>query len=70
MSQEDEYVQLAAKHYYIKFGSAHNTENVKEVVKECINTSLIENKSLAKWVQLVSSAHLQVQSVPDGQTTG
>ncbi|XP_076018235.1 unconventional myosin-VIIb-like [Genypterus blacodes] len=57
--KEDEYVQLAAKHYYIQFGSEHSTENAHKVVKECINTSLIENKSLSKWVQLITDAHLQ-----------
>ncbi|KAM3866070.1 unconventional myosin-VIIb-like [Diretmus argenteus] len=57
--KEDEYVQLAAKQYYIQFGSASSQENVQKVVKECIPTSLIETKSLAKWTQLIKSAHLQ-----------
>eukprot|EP00064_Thunnus_orientalis_P004684 superscaffoldBa00000434_g4696 len=57
--KEDDYVQLAAKHYYIKFGSAYNKENVQKVVEECIATPLIEKKSMGKWIQLISSAHLQ-----------
>lgn len=61
ISQEDEYVELAAKHYYIKFGSAYNKDNVQKVVEECITTPLIENKSMTKWIQLISAAHLQVQ---------
>ncbi|XP_040911103.1 unconventional myosin-VIIa-like [Toxotes jaculatrix] len=57
--KEDEYVQLAAKHYYVQFGSAYNQENIKKVVEECIATPLIENKSMTKWIQLISAAHLQ-----------
>lgn len=59
-SQEDEYVHLAAKHYYIQFGSAYNKENGQKVVEECIATTLIESKSMTKWIQLISTAHLQV----------
>lgn len=57
--KEDEYVQLAEKHYYIQFGSAYDRENVRKVVEECITTALIENKSMSKWIQLISTAHLQ-----------
>lgn len=59
-SQEDEYVHLAAKHYYIQFSSASNRENAQKVVEECIATTLIENKSMTTWIQLISSAHSQV----------
>ncbi|XP_047446348.1 unconventional myosin-VIIa-like isoform X2 [Mugil cephalus] len=57
--KEDEYVQLAAKHYYIQFGLAYNRDNVRKVVEECITTELIENKSMSKWIQLISTEHLQ-----------
>ncbi|XP_067331026.1 unconventional myosin-VIIa-like isoform X1 [Channa argus] len=56
---EGEYAELAAKHYYIQFGSAHSKENVQKVVNECIATTLIENKSMTKWIQLISSVHSQ-----------
>ncbi|XP_029309255.1 LOW QUALITY PROTEIN: unconventional myosin-VIIb-like [Cottoperca gobio] len=56
---EDEYVQLAAKHYYIQFGAAYNRDNVHQVVEECIATPLIENKSMTKWIELISDAHQQ-----------
>uniref|UniRef100_A0A3Q1HJF5 Myosin VIIBb n=1 Tax=Anabas testudineus TaxID=64144 RepID=A0A3Q1HJF5_ANATE len=59
--KEDEYVHLAAKHYYIQFGSAYNKENAQKVVEECITTTLIESKSMTRWIELISSAHLQVQ---------
>ncbi|KAM7378916.1 hypothetical protein PAMP_004505 [Pampus punctatissimus] len=57
--KDDDYVQLAAKHYYIQFGAAYKKENVQKVVDECIPTPLIENKSMAKWIELISSAHLE-----------
>ncbi|XP_059200423.1 unconventional myosin-VIIb-like [Centropristis striata] len=57
--KEDEYVQLAAKHYYIQHGATYNKDNVKSVVEDCIATTLIENKSMTKWIQLISAAHLQ-----------
>ncbi|KAI3375240.1 hypothetical protein L3Q82_021746, partial [Scortum barcoo] len=57
--KEDDYVQLAAQHYYIQFGSAHSKDNVQKVVEDCITTTLIESKSFTKWVQLISTAHLQ-----------
>uniref|UniRef100_A0A3B4TMB3 Unconventional myosin-VIIa-like n=1 Tax=Seriola dumerili TaxID=41447 RepID=A0A3B4TMB3_SERDU len=53
--KEDEYVQLATRHYYIRFGSAYNKENVQRVVEECITTQLIESKSMTKWIQLISA---------------
>ncbi|XP_039672113.1 unconventional myosin-VIIb-like [Perca fluviatilis] len=67
--KEDDYVQLAAKHYYIQFGSAYNKDNVQKVVEECIETTLIENKSMTKWIQLISEAHLQGPYVNGRQKT-
>ncbi|XP_018532939.1 unconventional myosin-VIIa isoform X2 [Lates calcarifer] len=54
--KEDGYVQLAAMHYYIQFGSTNSRENIQKVVEECIATQLIENKSMTKWIQLINSA--------------
>lgn len=58
--QEDDYVQLAAKHYYVQHGSESSVENAQKVVQECMNMNMIENKSMAKLVQMVHSAHTQV----------
>lgn len=58
--QEDDLVQLAAKHLYIQHGPDCRPENVKEAVQECINSSLLEAKSEAKWVQMVSTDHAEV----------
>ncbi|XP_039533712.1 unconventional myosin-VIIa [Pimephales promelas] len=57
--KEDDYVQLAAKYYYIKHGSESSLEIAQKVVRECMNMTIIENKSLVKLVQLVNSAHTE-----------
>uniref|UniRef100_A0A8C9Y8E5 Myosin VIIBb n=1 Tax=Sander lucioperca TaxID=283035 RepID=A0A8C9Y8E5_SANLU len=67
--KEDDYIQLAAKHYYIQFGSAYNKDNIQKVVEECIATTLIENKSMTKWIQLISEAHLQVKCMQSNKRT-
>uniref|UniRef100_A0A8D3BUC9 Myosin VIIBa n=1 Tax=Scophthalmus maximus TaxID=52904 RepID=A0A8D3BUC9_SCOMX len=58
--KEDDFVQLAAKHLYIQHGSEGSPEDVRQAVQDCINPSLLEAKSEAKWVQMVSTAHAQV----------
>uniref|UniRef100_A0AAY4EUY2 Myosin VIIBb n=1 Tax=Denticeps clupeoides TaxID=299321 RepID=A0AAY4EUY2_9TELE len=58
--KEDDFIQLAAKHFYIQHGSDASMENAKSVVNECINSTLLEAKSEAKWVQMVSQAHSDV----------
>ncbi|KAK3531122.1 hypothetical protein QTP70_012102 [Hemibagrus guttatus] len=57
--KEDEYVQLAAKHYYIKYGTESSKEKAKSIVWECLSLNLIENKSEVRLVQLVSGLHEQ-----------
>ncbi|KAJ8389610.1 hypothetical protein AAFF_G00118470 [Aldrovandia affinis] len=57
--KEDDFVQLAAKHFYVQFGTDNGGENAKKVVEECISINLIEIKSETKWVQLVKAAHSQ-----------
>ncbi|KAG7228690.1 hypothetical protein INR49_008468, partial [Caranx melampygus] len=61
--KEDDLIQLAAKHLYIQHSSDNSPENVKQVVQECIKTSLLEAKSEAKWEQMISTAHAQVGPV-------
>uniref|UniRef100_A0A8D3CSB6 Myosin VIIBa n=1 Tax=Scophthalmus maximus TaxID=52904 RepID=A0A8D3CSB6_SCOMX len=61
--KEDDFVQLAAKHLYIQHGSEGSPEDVRQAVQDCINPSLLEAKSEAKWVQMVSTAHAQTDSV-------
>lgn len=63
LTQEDDYVQLAAKHLYIQHGTGSSPENVKEAVKDCINASLLKARSEATWVQMVSTAHAQVSQI-------
>lgn len=53
-------MQLAAKHYYVQHGSESSMETTNKIVRECMSMTLIENKSVAKLVQMVHSAHTQV----------
>ncbi|XP_074524694.1 unconventional myosin-VIIb [Halichoeres trimaculatus] len=57
--KDDDVIQLAAKHLYIQHGSDVSPEQVKEAVQECVNNALLEAKSEAKWVQMVSTAHTE-----------
>ncbi|KAF3835753.1 hypothetical protein F7725_028311 [Dissostichus mawsoni] len=54
-----EHVMDAISQCEQEHGSESSAEHVKEAVQECINSSLLEAKSEAKWVQMVSSAHAQ-----------
>ncbi|KAJ8279441.1 hypothetical protein COCON_G00065070, partial [Conger conger] len=57
--KEDDLVDLAIKHFYVQYGSDSGDENAKNVVQACINSSLLESKSEEKWMQMVSTAHLE-----------
>lgn len=67
--KEDEYVQLAVQHYYIRFGSEYNRDQAQMVVNDCIATTLIENKSMGKWIQLINAGHSQALSDYGRQST-
>ncbi|XP_062306688.1 unconventional myosin-VIIa [Osmerus eperlanus] len=57
--KEDDFIQLAAKHFYVSYGSDTSPENAKAVIQDCVNCSVQEAKSEAKWVQMVTTAHAQ-----------
>uniref|UniRef100_A0A671SXL7 Unconventional myosin-VIIa-like n=1 Tax=Sinocyclocheilus anshuiensis TaxID=1608454 RepID=A0A671SXL7_9TELE len=57
--KEEDYVALVAKHFYVQFGSDMSMENTRTVIKECINSKLLEAKSEEKWIQMVNTAHAQ-----------
>lgn len=57
--KEEDYVALAAKHFFVQYGSDNSMENTRTVVKECINSKLLEAKSEDKWIQMVNTAHAQ-----------
>ncbi|KAL1023382.1 hypothetical protein UPYG_G00040140 [Umbra pygmaea] len=57
--KEEDIVQLAAKHFYIQYGSEGSLDNAKTVVQDCVKSSLLEAKSQDKWIQMVSSAHAE-----------
>ncbi|KAM9469253.1 unconventional myosin-VIIa [Clarias gariepinus] len=66
--EEDDYVQLAAKHYYIKYGKESSRDKARSIVWECLSLNLIENKSEVKLVQLVGDAHEKGTYVNSGAT--
>ncbi|KAM6963110.1 unconventional myosin-VIIb [Aplochiton taeniatus] len=57
--KEEDILQLAAQHFYIQHGTDCNPEQATSVVQECINSTLLEAKPEAKWLQMVSSAHTE-----------
>lgn len=65
--KQDDLIELAAKHLYIQHGSDSSPAKVKEAVQECINNSLLEAKSEAKWTQMVSTVHSQSPFVSSRQ---
>ena len=44
----------------MQYGSDTSPENARAVVQECVNSSVLEAKSEAKWVEMVTTAHAQV----------
>ncbi|XP_054605643.2 unconventional myosin-VIIb [Nothobranchius furzeri] len=58
-NKEDDILDLAAKHLYIQHGSDSSPDKVREAVQDCINNSLLEAKSEARLVQMVTAAHAQ-----------
>ncbi|KAM4628965.1 unconventional myosin-VIIa [Polymixia lowei] len=65
--KQDDLVELAAKHLYIQHGSDCSPESIKSVIQDCINPSLLEAKSEAKWLQMVGIAHAQGSYINSGQ---
>lgn len=63
LSQEDVIVQLAAKHFFVQYRSDDSMEKAKSVVQDCVTSKLLENKPEDKWVQMVHTAHVQVQQM-------
>lgn len=61
--QEDAVVQLAAKHFFVQYHSDDSTESTKSVVRDCVTSKLLEEKSEAKWIQMVHTAHVQVWQI-------
>ncbi|XP_076871226.1 unconventional myosin-VIIb [Brachyhypopomus gauderio] len=57
--KEEDVVQLAAKHFFVQYSSDSSMENAKSVVKDCINSKLLEAKSEAAWTEMVKVAHVE-----------
>ncbi|XP_078066252.1 unconventional myosin-VIIa-like [Mustelus asterias] len=53
--KEEELVEIAAQHYYVRFGAAVETEKGVKVVHACISDKLLRYKSPEKWCQQITA---------------
>lgn len=58
--QEDDLVQLLAKHCYVQLGASVGSEAVQELLPSCIPSKLYKTKPPEKWASLVTAAHAKV----------
>ncbi|XP_072113084.1 unconventional myosin-VIIa-like [Mobula birostris] len=54
--KEEELVEIAAKHYYTRFGVGAEAEKGLEVVRTCISTKLLQNRSPEEWSQQITES--------------
>ncbi|TRY58652.1 hypothetical protein DNTS_024794 [Danionella cerebrum] len=60
--KDEEYVDLAAKHFYVQHGSDISVENTRTTIKDCINSKLLEAKSEDKWMQMGPFINSRIKS--------
>ncbi|XP_067897907.1 unconventional myosin-VIIa-like isoform X2 [Heterodontus francisci] len=53
--KEEELVEIAAKHYYVMFGTNVETEKGLQVVHACVSEKLLTSKSPGKWCQQITA---------------
>ncbi|XP_067851710.1 unconventional myosin-VIIa-like [Heptranchias perlo] len=53
--KEEELVEIAAKHYYVKFGVDVEIEKGLKVVHACVSDKLLGSKSAEKWCQQITA---------------
>ncbi|GCB64539.1 hypothetical protein scyTo_0007553 [Scyliorhinus torazame] len=53
--KEEELIDVAAKHYYVRFGADVETEKGVKVVHACISDKLLRSKSPEKWCQQITT---------------
>ncbi|XP_069473976.1 unconventional myosin-VIIb [Ambystoma mexicanum] len=68
--QEEDLIELAAKHHYILFRDSKLPKHVQQVIQECIPTKMVANKGEDQWASLIVSAlakatYLQKKISPD-----
>lgn len=64
--QEEDLVQLLAKHCYVQLGASVGSEAVQELLPSCIPSKLYKTKPPEKWASLVTAAHAKVSSMEPG----
>lgn len=58
--QEEELVELLARHCYVQLGASPGSEAVQELLPSCVPSKLYRTKSPEKWASLVTAAHTKV----------
>lgn len=58
--QEEELVELLARHCYVQLGATVKSEAVRELLPSCVPSKLYRTKSPEKWASLVTTAHAKV----------
>lgn len=58
--QEEELLQLLARHCYVRLGASLRSEAVQELLPSCVPSRLYKTKPPEKWASLVTAAHAKV----------
>jgi myosin VIIa len=49
---------IAARQYFIEYGSDIRTDRVRELIPRCIpDNQLVQNKAMERWIQIITHAH-------------
>lgn len=59
-TQEEELVELLARHCYVQLGATVKSNAVQELLPGCVPSKLYRTKSPEKWASLVTTAHAKV----------
>lgn len=59
-TQEEELVELLARHCYVQLGATVKSNAVQELLPSCVPSKLYRTKSPEKWASLVTAAHAKV----------
>lgn len=59
-TQEEELVELLARHCYVKLGATLKSDAVRELLPSCVPSKLYRTKTPDKWASIVTTAHAKV----------
>ncbi|XP_030071671.1 unconventional myosin-VIIb isoform X2 [Microcaecilia unicolor] len=61
--KEEDFMEIVAKHMYIKFGRFLKPELIQSALQECIPVKLLASKPKELWINLVTSAYAKAPYV-------